>query len=232
MGKNSHEVNRISRIVGPRVKLVGAQATEAAFKREAPNAGIIHLATHAFTDRDNYWDSAIFLAKENAANPRDGEDGILYLHEVMNLKLRAALVVLTGCETGLGRLRRGGGLEGMSRAFLAAGVPSVIGTLWPVEDNKVTSSLMTRFYEHLSRGLDKRTALQKAKLDILAEKPDLEPFYWAAPILIGDAQPVKLAEHFRVFWLALMVFTGALVLLFYFSRKYGIFRAVGRGSRN
>src|SRR5262249_49970974 len=150
------EVHRISRIVGRGVRLIGPQATKSAFKQNAPQAGIIHLATHALTDRRNYWDSAIFLAQANEANARDGEDGVLYLHEVLDLKLKAALVVLTGCETGLGRLRRGSGLEGMSRAFLAAGVPSVIGTLWPVEDNQVTSSLVTKFYEYLAKGLDKR----------------------------------------------------------------------------
>src|SRR5262249_28718476 len=160
-----------------------------AFKREASQAGLIHLATHSIFERHNYLDSSIVFARNERIDQR-GEDGFLYMHEIMNLRLPARLVVMTGCETGLGRLRRGGGLEGVSRAFWAAGVPSVMGTLWPIADNEATAELTTALYRYLAKGMDKRQALQRAKLDLVAARQFADPFYWAPLILIGDSSSI------------------------------------------
>jgi CHAT domain-containing protein/tetratricopeptide (TPR) repeat protein len=210
------EVQRVRKILKNSVTLMGAQATEAAFKRNASQAGIIHIATHSIFDRLNYLDSKIIFAQ--GPIDQQGEDGILYLHEIMNLRLNTNLVILTGCETSLGRLQRGSGLEGISRAFLSANVPSVIGTLWPIGDSKATSNLMVGFYKYIAKGMNKREALQKAKLDLIAAEPYTDPFYWAAPILIGDTHPLKVSEH-RSFSLMILIAPSlALLLLLYFVR--------------
>lgn len=218
------EVRRIHRVLPNSLTLIGARATEAAFKRNAAAAGVVHIATHSIYDRQNYLDSRILFASGDRIN-QEGEDGVLYLHEIMNLRLSAALVILTGCETGLGRLRRGGGLEGVSRAFLAAGVPSVMGTLWPVVDSDATSDLMARLYKHLANGLDKRAALQKAKLELIAEKKGADPFYWAAFVLIGDTQAVKVETNFGMgMWIPLSILL-TIGVLGYAARRYGALRS-------
>ncbi|MBI1745028.1 MAG: CHAT domain-containing protein, partial [Acidobacteria bacterium] len=90
----------------------------------------------------------------------------------------------SACDTGLGKLRRGEGLMGMSRAFLYAGAPSLLASLWPVDD-EATAQLMAAFYGYLARGLDKSRALQQAQAD-LRQGGRAHPFFWAPFILIGQ----------------------------------------------
>ncbi|MFQ5605986.1 MAG: CHAT domain-containing protein, partial [bacterium] len=121
-----------------------------------------------------------------AQTGQGSEDGYLQTYEVYNLDLNADLAVLSGCNTGLGRLSRGEGLMGMSRAFLYAGVPSLVASLWPVNDES-TAELMKHFYHNLRMGLPKNRALQKAKLALSrSEDWKRDPFYWGAFVLIGD----------------------------------------------
>ena len=113
------------------------------------------------------------------------EDGLLQTYEIYNMRLNADMVVLSGCNSGLGELKRGEGLMGISRAFLYAGVPSLVVTLWPVEDRS-TAVLMDTFYKYLKKGYKKNKALQKAKIDLITSKDIMrDPFYWAPFILIG-----------------------------------------------
>lgn len=112
----------------------------------------------------------------------------MHTFEVFNLDLNAELVTLSACNTALGKFSRGEGIMGVSRAFMYAGVPSLVVSLWPVEDES-TAYLMSQFYKYLARGEAKNMALQKAKIDLI--KSDLEksdPFYWAPFVLIGDWQ--------------------------------------------
>ena len=122
--------------------------------------------------------SRIFL------NPDATNDGSLTVQEVYGLDLsHANLVVLSACETDLGVASAGDDITGLTRAFLYAGTPSVIASLWSVND-KATNLLMTSFYRHLSDGLTKAEALQAAQADTRAQFP--HPFYWAAFVLTGD----------------------------------------------
>ena len=114
------------------------------------------------------------------------EDGLLQTYEIYNMRLNANLTVLSGCNSGIGELKRGEGLIGMRRAFLYAGVPSIVVSLWPVEDES-TAILMKQFYKYLNAGYIKKTALQKAKIDLIKSKDKKrDPFYWAPFVLIGD----------------------------------------------
>ena len=129
--------------------------SEALFKGEAQNYRILHLATHFLSDDRQPLYSKLALAPAEGSD----EDGYLQVYEVLNTKLRAELVVLSACNTGLGRLQRGEGLLGATRAFLYAGVPSMVVSLWSVED-RAAAQIMERFYVHLKEGSDKREALR------------------------------------------------------------------------
>ena len=110
----------------------------------------------------------------------DGE--ILTAREVFNLKLNAELVTLGACQTGINERSRGDELIGLTRAFLYAGAPSVVVSLWSV-DAQSTQELMVDFYTRLKNGADKATALQEAQKKIMEDYP--HPYYWAPFILIG-----------------------------------------------
>ncbi len=155
--------------------LVGGEATEARLKALAPGARILHLATHGELDERAPLRSALLLA------PGGADDGRLEVAEVLGLDLQASLVVLSACETGLGRLSRGDELVGLQRAFLYAGTPTVVTTLWKVDD-RASFVLMREFHTRLTARGPAR-ALREAQRATLAEAP--HPFAWAGFGLAG-----------------------------------------------
>ncbi|MBN1996738.1 CHAT domain-containing protein [candidate division KSB1 bacterium] len=181
---SEHEVNSIGKNFSNPGLFTGAQATEANFLKFADQYDYIHLATHFVTnDRHPMYSKIIF-----AQNKDGSQDGLLHTYEVYNLKLDADMIVLSGCSSGLGKLRRGEGIVGMSRGFLYAGVPSMVVSLWPVED-KSTADLMSNFYRFLTSGVSKAQALQRAKINLIQkENFQRDPFYWGAFVLMGAWQ--------------------------------------------
>jgi CHAT domain-containing protein len=161
--------------------LVGKDATESAVWSKAPTAEIVHIAAHGEYNPNNPLFSTIFLAKD------DQRYGRLEVHDVYELDLRnfTNLVVLSACQTNLGELSQGDELIGLNRAFIYAGTPNVIASLWKVDD-KATSVLMEWFYTHLKEGMGKAEALQKAEIE--TRKDYRHPFYWAAFVLAGDGR--------------------------------------------
>jgi CHAT domain-containing protein len=159
------------------------QATKAAIIQQMPNARFIHLATHGLLDdfRGLGLPGAIALAPSG-----NGElnDGLLTADEILDMKLKAELVVLSACDTGRGRIT-GDGVIGLSRSLIAAGVPSIIVSLWKVPDDS-TALLMTEFYKNLQRSPNKAQALRQAMLITKQKYPD--PLNWAAFTLIGEAE--------------------------------------------
>jgi CHAT domain-containing protein len=155
-----------------------AAASEKLLRNRAPDARILHLAAHGAYNRANPLYSTIFLA------PDEEDDGRLEVHEVYGLTLdQNELVVLSACETSLGQLSSGDELVGLTRAFFFAGAPTVIASLWTVDD-LATKELMLAFYTGLDAGLSKAAALQAAQQQVRATYPS--PFYWAAFVLNGD----------------------------------------------
>ncbi len=143
----------------------------------------VHLATHGVVDEKSPELSRVFLAKNGK------EDGSLYFGEIFNLELNANLVALSACETGLGKLSKGEGIIGLTRALLYAGAKSVMVSLWSVADES-TSQLMIYFYEFLLAGKEKHEALRQAKLKLIREGVNykdepLSAYYWAPFVLIG-----------------------------------------------
>ena len=114
------------------------------------------------------------------------QDGFLRAHEVYNLKLGADLVVLSGCQTALGKEAKGEGLLGLTRGFMYAGAPRVVASLWQVPD-KATAELMRQFYKGmLADGLRPAAALRAAQVAMWKERRWAAPYYWAAFVLQGE----------------------------------------------
>jgi CHAT domain-containing protein/tetratricopeptide (TPR) repeat protein len=158
--------------------LIGANATESTVVERLKTARIIHFATHGIVDNIQPLNSSVALT------PGGSEDGLLTADEIFDLKLNAELVVLSACDTGLGRLT-GDGMIGLSRSFLNTGVPSLVMSLWAIDDRK-TSQLMVQFYQNLQTTPNKAQALRQAMLTMKNQYPD--PYYWAAFTLIGEAE--------------------------------------------
>jgi CHAT domain-containing protein len=157
--------------------LIGSAATKDEVLRRLPNARIVHLATHGLLDQTtNGFQSALAFAPDADGN------GFLSMQEIQNLKLNADLVVLSACDTALGKMS-GDGILGLSRSLITAGTPSVIVSLWAISDES-TAYLMDHFYAQLERGQDKAGSLQTAMLDTIKRYP--APLNWAAFVLIGE----------------------------------------------
>ena len=170
------EVNKLAEIYPDSRVLAGNEASEAAVQLLAPDADILHLACHGVIDEDDPMKSHLRLT------PDKTNDGYLTADEIMDLNLQCALVTLSACDTGRGRILMGGDILGLTRAWIYAGTPSVLASLWKVDD-RATSRLMAAFYENLKTH-DKAKSLQLAQLDMIHE--GLSPYYWAAFCLYGD----------------------------------------------
>jgi len=172
------EVTDIARDLGV-MPYLQSDATETIVKQLAPQTKILHLAAHGIFNPVSPLDSLIALTSDTE------NDGWLTVGEVYGLDLQnTSLVVLSACETQMGQLTAGDEFVGLTRALFFAGTPTVIASLWSVDD-EATSLLMERFYAHLDEGLSKGEALREAQIDTRAQYPN--PYYWAAFVLNGDA---------------------------------------------
>ena len=164
--------------------LLGSQATESVFKNVAGGYQVIHLATHGFFNKLN----PLFSGVELEADQK--EDGRLEVHEILGLRLNAQLVTLSACNTALGsgyftEVPAGDDFVGLTRAFLFAGSPSVLASLWEVNDRS-TLELMRGFYSHLQKS-GKAEALALAQRSILrAGGRFSHPYFWAPFVLVGE----------------------------------------------
>jgi CHAT domain-containing protein len=138
---------------------VKKEASEEKSKSLSPNYDVLHFATHAQLNEDDPLSSAVLLAKGGK------EDGRLEVREIFGMDLKANLVVLSGCDTALGKLSTGDELIGLTRAFIYAGTPSVVASLWNVEDSS-TAQLMASFYRNL-KTMSKAEALRQAQLELI-----------------------------------------------------------------
>ena len=168
------EVEAVKGIFPGTKALVGPQATLKAFTGAAPDANVLHIATHGLYRPDNPLFSGLRF-----------HDGWLAARDLYSLELDASLVVLSACETGLSARQSSDELFGLARGFFFAGAPCLIVSLWAVKDTP-TSILMVRFYDGLKGGLSVVQALQRAQKEVRLEYPN--PYHWAAFNVIGDPQ--------------------------------------------
>lgn len=144
----------------------------------------VHFATHGVVDTEHPGLSALVLSMVDA----DGkpQDGFLRANDIYNMKLPAELVVLSACQTGLGKEVRGEGLVGLTRGFMYAGAKRVVVSLWSVND-RATSDLMASFYRGMLRNNDRPSAaLRAAQIEMLRNKRWQSPYYWAAFTMQGE----------------------------------------------
>jgi CHAT domain-containing protein len=147
---------------------------------------VVHFATHSVFDNESPGQSGIVLSMfDRQGRP---QDGFLRLHDIFTLQLPAELVVLSACDTALGKPVRGEGLVGMVRGFLHAGATRVLASLWKVDD-EATGELMRVFYrEMLQNGRAPADALRRAQLALRSTRRWREPYYWAAFVLEGESR--------------------------------------------
>lgn len=168
--------------------LIGRQASRQTVVQRMLRAQLVHLATHGLLTYGQQMGEtdvpgAIALAPDLMPQSSTVPNGLLTANDILNLQLQAQLVVLSACDTGRGTIT-GDGVVGLSRAFIAAGVPSVVVSLWAVSDTS-TVTLMINFYQNLLQQPDKAKALRIAMLSTMQRHP--HPIDWAAFTLIGEA---------------------------------------------
>lgn len=192
----------------------GETANEKTFKEEAGNYAILHLAMHGILNKKHPILSSLVFTENGQPN----EDNFLQAFEISQMNLNADLVVLSACETGYGKFKQGEGVMSLARSFMYAGVPSMVVSMWQVNDGS-TSIIMSSFYENLAQGMDKALALQKAKLAYIENAQDItvHPAFWAPFIQLGDSSPIQLQkENTTLFWW--LGILGAFTILFIFWR--------------
>lgn len=151
--------------------------------RDIQSYRVLHIATHGVLDAMRPQFSGLVLS---LVGNKSGDDGFLRTGEVFNLRLGAPLVMLSACESGLGKVKRGEGVTGLSRAFMYAGATTVGVTLWSVAD-KPTAELMTDFYQRLlGPNPSPSDAIREAQLAMISGKKYSAPFYWAPFVLVGE----------------------------------------------
>lgn len=151
--------------------------------RDLKNYRVLHIATHGLLNAERPQFTGLVLS---LVGNKSG-DGFLRTDEIFNLNLGSPLVMLSACETGLGKEKKGEGVIGLTRAFMYAGAPTVGVSLWSVADRS-TADLMTGFYKRMltGQGAPAATAMRQAQMDMIAGKKYAAPFYWAPFVLVGD----------------------------------------------
>ena len=192
------EARAIDALFRPNARmLIGGEATESRFKELSGDYRVLHLATHG------YFNKASPLLSGLELEPDDHDDGMLRVHEILDLPLQADLVTLSACDTALGsgyfaELPAGDEFVALNRAFLAAGSASVMATLWQVDD-RASVSLMRQFYSRLrdgGGGRDAATALASAQRALRRSSQLGHPYYWAAYVVVGQTHSrVEVAER-------------------------------------
>jgi len=167
------EAANIAALLGGRV-FAGRAATRERFLEICYQFDIIHFSCHGYYNHDAPLQSGIRLFNEN-----------LTAQDILGIQLKAELVTLSACETGINKRTNGDELIGLTRSFLFAGAASILVSLWAV-DAYATKLFMDEFYGSLSRGKDKATSLQQAQLSLMRKEKYSHPYYWAPFILVGD----------------------------------------------
>ena len=168
-------------------------ASEANFRHEAPNYKFIHIASHGIVDNKNAELTGIVFAppaeqlKITSLNDTVSmqNNGILYSRELYTMNIPADLVVLSACETGLGKFEKGEGIMGLTRGFLYAGVSNIVYSFWKVGD-KSTLQFMTSFYKNILDNKSYSSALREAKLEMIRDPSTAYPLFWGSFALIGN----------------------------------------------
>lgn len=166
-------------------------ASKQDFVKQANNYSIFHLAMHTIYDDEESENSKLVFQNEETMS----------FNELYNLDFPAELVVLSACNTGIGELKAGEGMQSLSQALVYSGVNSSVYSLWPVPDRE-TAQIMQLFYENLKNGATKSAALAKAKRDFLENNPlHQHPYFWAGFVVQGNQDAIVESSNSLVYWL-------------------------------
>jgi CHAT domain-containing protein len=209
---NIEEVNNIANYFKNTIFLK-EKASLKNFNDNYEDYNLIHLATHSVAN-DIYPDYS-YLAFSDSSR----EDNLLYVKDLYNYNLNTELVVLSACETGIGKLQKGEGMLSLSRAFNYAGANSLTTTLWKIED-KSTSEIISNFYKYLKKGKSKSESLRLSKLDYLTRYSEdttmLHPYFWSGIILSGNTNAII---SYNYYWYLIIIVV--LILVIVYRKKSG-----------
>lgn len=156
------------------------EASKENFASNAPASRLVHIAAHAMADTLDPLHSKVLLAD------KDGKPNYLEAKDVLGMRLdNVAMIALSACESGLGRVENGDEVLGFTRSFLSAGTSTLLASLWPVSD-AATEKLMTTLYTDLAKGIEVQDAMRDAQRAVMADQATAHPFYWAPFNLIGN----------------------------------------------
>ncbi|HRI19816.1 MAG TPA: CHAT domain-containing protein [Panacibacter sp.] len=172
--------------------LTNEAATKKSFIQKIAGYSVVNVFSHASAD-STYAEPRIYM-----------QDSIIKLSDLQLLNKPATrLVVLSACQTNVGKNATGEGIYSLARGFASAGIPSVAATLWNADEDMIYEVSAT-FHEYLAQGISKDSALQKAKIDFINKHKGSEkllPYYWANMILIGNTAPLELSADSNLWWL-------------------------------
>lgn len=212
---NQDEVKEAARIFKGKA-LMGDKAKESYLKAINSDPYIIHLATHAIPNEDDLMQSSIYLEGIHDT----GEDGILHAYEIYNMRINSPLVVLSACETAIGRLEKGEGIMSLARAFQYSGAERVLSTLWQTDD-RAGAEISKAFFAQLAEGQTVEVALQMARRQWL-EKADNQfshPYYWANYVLIGDGGHIPIKKPRPWAWVVFILLSTLTLSLTLIRRR-------------
>lgn len=196
--------------------LLEGAASENSFKKHAGEFDIVHLAIHGKADTLNSLNSKLIFRTEADTV----EDGNLYAHELYDLNLKNLdLAVLSACESGVGKQQMGEGVMSIARGFSYAGCPSLVISLWKIDD-RTSAEVMSRFYRYTSTGSDLDEALALAKVNYLTSASEFtsHPYYWSAFLQVGDTRAIE-KRRLQFAWLALPIGTLIFVIIYFMRRS-------------
>jgi CHAT domain-containing protein len=190
-------------------------AQENQFKKLAADYDILHLAMHTLINDTLPMYSKLAFSKPHAGGP---DDGWLNTNEIYTMALKARMAVLSACNTGSGKLQKGEGVMSLARGFLYAGCPSIVMTLWEVEDES-GAYIMKDFYRFLSKGKGKNESLRAAKLAHIQQADPLKahPHYWLGYVVVGNPEPLYGSNN--IYFLLGIFVVACLLFLDHFYRK-------------
>ncbi|MEX0773553.1 MAG: CHAT domain-containing protein [Balneolales bacterium] len=200
------EVNRIdkklTRLPDNKV-LTSNQGTEKAFRANAGNSRVMHVASHSEVFHPDPLFSVIYLhGGDNSSDYRN--DGLVYAYELFEMDISNEMVMLSSCESGSGNYIQGSGIVGLSRAFTYAGAQSLVMNLWSVRD-KTASTMAVSFYDYLNQGYSKDAALRKTKIDYI-NASNSDPYLWGSYVIYGNDSPLVSRPFSEYWWIAALSF--------------------------
>ncbi|MEK6479999.1 CHAT domain-containing protein [Catalinimonas sp. 4WD22] len=187
-------------------------ATEKKFKQNAPHAEILHIATHGIANMENPFASHLIFF------PEEKEDGTFNLYELYDLRLHTKLLLLSACESGVGKHFAGEGNFSMARSFVYAGCQSVLMSLWQVDDFQ-TEQLIYKVYEHLAQEPTVSKVIRKAKLDLIQGGTFSHPQIWAGMVPLGNANITYNDKSYQLYYIMGGI-SFSLLMIFFIVKRY------------